>query len=805
MKLNLRGRILFLALAPVAITSIVLVAVLVAQSLSASDRIGERLEADQKMNLSLVIRDVLLTLQSSQAEVSRRLEHSTQVARGRVERTRADRQAAVDELRGLLGVELTVFQLDPATGDMVQVATTVADADALRAPRVTASASNGVIPSVLAGRAVTLHVERGTTSELVRFEPLTSTKGKVTGMLAVATPLAQLPALRQALAKIELGKSGYIYVIRGRGPHRGEYVVSKGNKRDGENIWEARDANGRTFIQSIVEKALALQPGGVDFEVYPWKNADDPQPKDKIAAIGYFADWDWVIGAGVTIEEARVHAIELERSVERSLWVSAGAILLALLVLSYVAGRAASTIARPVAEMADVAEALARGDVEQVVHHQDETEVGRLAEAFRQTLSYIKGVATAADGLARGDLSVALEPRSDADKLSANVLAVGASIRGLTTETGRLTERAVAGELTTRGDTRAYQGAYAAVVEGFNETLDAVVAPLREAGEVLHRIAEGDLTARVTGVYAGDHAAIKDDINKMCSDLELSMAAIRRTAESLASSAESLTASSAQMGGLARETSSQAAHVSTQADQVHGNVATVTRGAQELALSITEISKSAAEAAGIASDAVGVADATNATVQKLGASSQEIGAVVKVITTIASQTNLLALNATIEAARAGEAGRGFAVVANEVKELAQQTARATEEIGRKIGAIQDDTSGAVAAIGRITEVIGQINMLSGTIAAAVEQQHATTKEISRNVEEAASGAANIAQAITRVASAAEETHTGAEHTETSSAQLSVLGRELQELVSKFHIESSVPARPHAEPTFEARA
>ncbi len=148
---------------------------------------------------------------------------------------------------------------------------------------------------------------------------------------------------------------------------------------------------------------------------------------------------------------------------------------------------------------------------------------------------------------------------------------------------------------------------------------------------------------------------------------------------------------------------------------------------------VQSISGNADEAAKIAGKAVKTANAANATVAKLGESSAEIGQVIKVITSIAQQTNLLALNATIEAARAGEAGKGFAVVANEVKELAKQTAKATEDISQKITAIQDDTKGAVESIGSITAVINQINDISGTIATAVEEQSATTNEMSRNV------------------------------------------------------------------------
>jgi methyl-accepting chemotaxis protein len=180
-----------------------------------------------------------------------------------------------------------------------------------------------------------------------------------------------------------------------------------------------------------------------------------------------------------------------------------------------------------------------------------------------------------------------------------------------------------------------------------------------------------------------------------------------------------------------------------------------------------------------------VASSTNETVKKLGESSQEIGNVIKVITSIAQQTNLLALNATIEAARAGEAGKGFAVVANEVKELAKQTARATEDIGRKIESIQGDTKGAVKAIEEISTIINQINDISNSIASAVEEQTVTTNEIGRSVAEAATGVGDIARNIGGVASAAKDTTRGANDTRKASQELSQMAARLQQAVSKF--------------------
>jgi methyl-accepting chemotaxis protein len=184
---------------------------------------------------------------------------------------------------------------------------------------------------------------------------------------------------------------------------------------------------------------------------------------------------------------------------------------------------------------------------------------------------------------------------------------------------------------------------------------------------------------------------------------------------------------------------------------------------------------------------VDVAQSANTTVAKLGVSSAEVGNIVKVITSIAEQTNLLALNATIEAARAGEAGKGFAVVASEVKDLAQETAKATEEISGRIQAIQTDTSAAVEAIGQIAEVIERINAYSDTIASAVEEQTATTSEIGRSVAEAATGSTSIAENITGVASAAQNTNAGVGESRRTSDELARLASELQSLVAQFRV------------------
>jgi methyl-accepting chemotaxis protein len=299
------------------------------------------------------------------------------------------------------------------------------------------------------------------------------------------------------------------------------------------------------------------------------------------------------------------------------------------------------------------------------------------------------------------------------------------------------------------------------------------------------RIAAGDLTQAI-GLTGDDpigrlSTALDSVFGKLCD----SMATIGENATALAGASEELSAVSMQMSSNAEETSSQAGVVSSASEEVNNNVATVATGVDEMNMAIREIAKNASDAARVSQHAVAIANNTNETISKLGDSSMEIGKVVKVITSIAEQTNLLALNATIEAARAGEAGKGFAVVANEVKELAKETAKATEDISHKIETIQTDTHGAINAIRQIGDVINQINEISNAIAAAVEEQTATANEMGRNVAEACRGSSEIAQNITAVADAAHGTTEGAANSQQAASELSRMASDLQRLVSQF--------------------
>ena len=414
-----------------------------------------------------------------------------------------------------------------------------------------------------------------------------------------------------------------------------------------------------------------------------------------------------------------------------------------------------------------------------------------VAKATNLVQERIKTTVKVLESLAIGDYSKNLEAlksigrRSENDALVPAAIGTMVSIDSLVADAEMLSKAAIEGQLSTRADASKHQGKYREVIQGVNDTLDAVVAPVQEAGTVLQQIAQGDLTARVTGEYKGDHASIKNDINKMAGTLSSSMSQIAQSSQVLASSSEELSAVSHQMSANAEETASQSNVVSAAAEQVTKNLQTVATATEEMSASIKEIAKNATESAKVATSAVKTAETTNVKIAKLGESSAEIGQVIKVITSIAQQTNLLALNATIEAARAGEAGKGFAVVANEVKELAKETAKATEDISRRIETIQGDTKGAVESIGEIRTVIHQVNDISNTIASAVEEQTATTNEISRNVQEGAKGGAQVAENIVAVAQAAKSTTQGANDTQTAAGELARMAAELQKIVAQF--------------------
>jgi methyl-accepting chemotaxis protein len=343
----------------------------------------------------------------------------------------------------------------------------------------------------------------------------------------------------------------------------------------------------------------------------------------------------------------------------------------------------------------------------------------------------------------------------------------------------------------------------------------SVTRPIKAIADAIGRLARGDLDVEVYGVGRKDEigdiastmqvfkdtlgrtremeqearqnevravAEKKRAMNELADNFE---ASVKGVVQAVSAAVTQLQSNARSMSAIAEETARRSSMVASTTERSMADLQTVAAASEEMNGSIGEISRQVVEAARVSKDAVGEAEHTNATVEGLAVAAQRIGDVVNLIQNIASQTNLLALNATIEAARAGEAGKGFAVVASEVKTLANQTARATEEISSQISGIQSQTSGAVTAIRSIERTITQVNEISGTIAAAVEEQSATTSEIGRNVQQIAQGAREVNGTAVSVSTGAAEAGMASGQVLSAADELSRMAERLQSEVDTF--------------------
>ncbi|MBL8626304.1 MAG: methyl-accepting chemotaxis protein [Myxococcales bacterium] len=314
-----------------------------------------------------------------------------------------------------------------------------------------------------------------------------------------------------------------------------------------------------------------------------------------------------------------------------------------------------------------------------------------------------------------------------------------------------------------------------------------LASSIKQAGDVLHAVAEGDLRSRVDVTDRSEIGTMLRSLNRSLDQMTDMLSAIRSASRDVLDTASEVDQVASKLGNNSQRASHDTTNASSAASQASGNVQTVAAATEEIAATIRDVARNAQDAARVAASGVVIARRSNASVARLGASSTEIGAVVDVITQIAEQTNLLALNATIEAARAGASGRGFAVVANEIKELAKQTARATEEIRTKIVGIQRDTDEAVKDIGQIGEVIGQIDGIQQSIASAVAEQATVTSDIGRNLTEVATAADSIARDVSAADQAIRDNVSVAERATSTAASLGNLARRLDHAVSTFQI------------------
>ncbi|WP_246337927.1 methyl-accepting chemotaxis protein [Azospirillum oleiclasticum] len=443
----------------------------------------------------------------------------------------------------------------------------------------------------------------------------------------------------------------------------------------------------------------------------------------------------------------------------------------------------------------------------------DVAALGQRIAAFRSELTAIRSLSFAYQ---TDKALLLLHTRFDAefDHLRQDAVQLVDRVRA---SVGRQADEATAAYTTAWWTTLLVSGGGIMAIGGFAAfiALAGIARPIARIATAMRSVADGDLDTAVpdlgrrdeVGALAAALAVFKEkglETRRLQAEVaeterrsaEERRAALHRMADQfeasvssavsmVASAAGELQASARSLSANAEQGLAQASNVASATEQTAANVQTVAASAEEMTSSIGEISRRVSQSADIARAATTKAEATNATIQTLAEQARAIGDVVNLINSIAGQTNLLALNATIEAARAGEAGKGFAVVASEVKTLATQTAKATEEISTRIAAIQQATGGAVDATTEIAGIIGEINEIAATIAAAVEQQSAATREIARNVQQAAQGTREIALTISEVQRAASETGSSATHVLGASDELSRESERLSGEVERF--------------------
>jgi methyl-accepting chemotaxis protein len=393
----------------------------------------------------------------------------------------------------------------------------------------------------------------------------------------------------------------------------------------------------------------------------------------------------------------------------------------------------------PLGLLSSIAHDLAQGDCRNEITYRSSDETGQLANSFRELKTYVTEMGLAADQIGQGDLSQNLNPRSPHDRLCHGMKNAAASISRLTEELSQLSQSAVEGQLSTRASLEGFQGAFREVMAGMNKTLDAVIAPVQDATGVLERLADKDMTARVTGTYQGDHARIKDAVNAAAETLDQSLQQVAVGADQIASAAGQI-GTGAQ--SLAQGTSQQASSL------------------EEVSSSLQEMNAMTRQNAANAKEARGIAEATktsaengvnnmgrlSAAMDLIKKSSDDTAKIIKTIDEIAFQTNLLALNAAVEAARAGEAGKGFAVVAEEVRNLAMRSAEAAKNTA---------------------------NMIEGSVKNA-ENGVSINQEVMKNLEEINNNAKRVSEVMAEIAAASDQQSTGVSQVNTAMEQMNQL-------------------------------
>lgn len=484
----------------------------------------------------------------------------------------------------------------------------------------------------------------------------------------------------------------------------------------------------------------------------------------------------------IAIEAAFNSANTLESTAR---WVTTLILVVSLVGLGLMAVGTLKNVIGALQSLSVAATEISRGRIEQTIDIQSKDEIGTLAEAFRGLVEYIGGIAHAADRLAAGDLSTKVTPRSDFDVLSRNVNRASGTLESIVGEARTLIDAAQLGDLNKRGDPSKFQGAYAELIAGTNAMLDAVVEPIKESQDVLTRVANKDLTARVEGIYHGEHAITKESLNSALDN-------IAEVFASLTTAISQVNFAASEIGSGSQELASGASEQAGSVDDVSNRIKSVDERTKANAADAHEARATMQQANVVTEQGVERMQELADAVAEIKRSADSTAKIVKTIDEIAFQTNLLALNAAVEAARAGDAGKGFAVVADEVRSLA---IRASEASRNTAALIEESVKKAEAGVILNDGVRRRLE----EIRSGVQRAAAMMTNIAEGAREQEKELAEVTDAMSQIGALTQRTAANAEESASAAAELSAQASEMHQLASQFHTGDMERVTPAAAP------
>jgi len=791
----------------------------------------------------------------------------------------------VDDVVKLVGGTCTIFQRMNEDGDMLRIATNVANKEGRRAIGTYIAATdekgvrNPVIENILKGNSYSGRALVVDSWYITNYSPLKDEKGNVIGMAYVGVKQSSVDeSLRNAIMNIKIGESGYVCVLGGGGSQLGQYIVSPNGSAEGENVYDVRDASGKQVMKDMIDASKASGKKNVFYE-YQWQNKGEASPRLKVASLIYFDKWDWVISATVYPDEFNKSAAAINSSINNlsmnSIYAAVLSLILALLftvsigngvgrniteILNTIKGLTENillgnlnvrgdkkkvtiefapvieglnsvmdTYNKPIEEaikyIGDISNGVLPDEITEKYHgdfnklkdslnnlistmddfsvqmktiHKDhssgELDVRLNMEKFKgvyneivdsvsKTINYhvstiMKILNVTEEYGIKGDFSKEID-RFPGKQSVINKMFDGLknNLQNVIFETKMLVDSGVEGRLKIRGDETKFVGGYREIIAGINKTLDSIIKPVEEASKVMGAMAEGDLSVEMTGDYVGDHAILKNSLNSTINSMNGIISQVLTTVGQVETGSTQVSSSSQSLSQSATEQASALQQIGATMQQINSQA--------------KQNEHNAVQANSLAVETRGSAEGGNEkmvnlkkAMSEINEASGNVAKIIKAIDEIAFQTNLLALNAAVEAARAGKHGKGFTVVAEEVRNLAQRSAKAAKETAEMIessikkamigSGIAEDTSKSLAEINlkvaKVTDIISEISSAS---------------------KEQAAGTLQINQGLSQLDRVTQQNTATAEQAAAASEELSSQASELKSMLRKFKLRSTL--------------